>query len=578
MKKVSLLFICLCIFSACVVEESSSSDDELPETPLYPLSSIQVPTQGLLGEDLLLTANNLVSNNLIFKFDEFTANAYQQSTDSVILRVPRNLDNIQSQISILTPTDSLIQTSDFQLKAPHITGVEKPIVSFNEDVWIYGENFDNDFSYIQVNLNGISADIMETTRDSVQIRIPNSLTTQTIDVEIHAQLQQTSAQQLMTLRTPEIASTDQVVSVGGIMEIEGINFSGDSENGQFIINDEIIAHTESIENNTLARIRVPYGPYEDFEIYKVTYEVAEMQASLNTNIVIDSQYILHTKDNISPLANIRHYNDKSYTIASDGEDENGTPLNFLYELDYTTRAWTKINSVSFSGYDFRETITDNGFLYVFLSNFSTGNQFYKINLNAFNIEPIVPPSFNQYRVSPAFFFHDNQIIYGKGKEGYGITDPFYTDLYSYDITTDTWSALTTDNTEFYSDADYNYQNNSYISSFIIQTFPIYELKYFDDTNNTFTAVVPSGSYTTENVFEYQNRLLRATEFPSLDEFRIFEHNELNTLGIVNTQQIQGSSKYFAKDDKVFFYSSVTNDVYFPSNGFYLINPNITNPL
>ncbi|WP_034058334.1 IPT/TIG domain-containing protein [Lacinutrix jangbogonensis] len=580
MKKAFFLSLLLLVLVSCAIEEkiNASNIEENIDLLDYPTTEIEVPFQGIIEEYLTLSATNLKANKLKFKFNDILTDAYQYNTDTVKVQVTRALDAVNSQIKIYkSSNDSLIHTSSFQLKAPLISGVEKTIVEFDESIWIYGNNFDIDPSYLEVKLNGNSVNINETSTNSIQIIIPNTINDQNIDISVYAQLQQVNVQQIMSLKVPEITSTDQTVNVGGIMEIEGVNFNTNPENGQFIINNEIVANTVSIENTGLARIRVPYGPYEAFEIFKISYETAGMQTEFNTNITIDSDYILYTKNNIYPSSNVRHFNNKSYAFVNDSQDANGVPINDLYELDYTTRAWTKINTVSFLGYSFRETITDNGELFVFATQYgSTSNSFYKVDLNNFSITTIVNPINNSLRSSPAFFYFNNQIIFGKGRQGNGATDNYYTDLYSYNISSQSWTTLASDNSEFYSDNDYNFQNSKYISTYTVQTGTIDELNIFDPLNNTFTAVIPSSFYQTENVFNYLNKLMRVNLIQSIDQSYFYEYNSQNLITTLDTQQLQSTSKYFAKDDKVFFYSSITNNAYAPSNGFYLLNPNISN--
>lgn len=582
--KTKLIFLnCLAIFLffSCEIEiEEQPIDVEVPYVP----SNIQIPNQGLLGEYISITGNNLIRDSLRFSFDTFPADSYQTSEDTIKLKVPRTIERFNPVISIYNiNTDSLITSAPFQLKAPVISHPEKTDVKFSEHIWIYGENFDTSSSFLKVTLNNIEVPIYHASHDSIQLNIPNNIGNQNINLKIHAQLQVVEFNNIMQLKQPKILMAPQTVRIGDVITLKGQNFNPDATLGSFTINDELAVHIQNTFNADSIRIKIPYGPYEDFVINKISYETTNMQSEYNFPIIITSEYILYTKNNPDYFSSkVHHYNGKSYAFGRNDNDYNneGVPIFHLYELDYITREWTKINSIQFASYAFREIISDNGNMFLFTSKYSNiDNALFKINLNSFSIETISAiPNNELYRTSPVLFIYNNDLIFGKGRSGNGTFEPYYTDLYSYSLTNNNWTTLTADTEEFYSETSYNFQGNIYVSTYTVSTFPIHDLKLFNPSNNSFTSVTPPSTFQTENVFKYENKLLRVTIIPSLDEAYFYNYNSQNVLETIDLQRIDGATNFFSKDDKVFFYSSTTNNVYDPSNGFYLINSNKSNQL
>ena len=80
------------------------------------------------------------------------------------------------------------------------------------------------------------------------------------------------------------------------MTLNGDNFNPSSEYSSFKINNEIDVSIDDIYNDGSLKIRIPYGPYEDFKIHSISYETAGMQTSYDATIDIDSPYIMHFKN------------------------------------------------------------------------------------------------------------------------------------------------------------------------------------------------------------------------------------------------------------------------------------------
>ncbi|TYA56364.1 Kelch repeat-containing protein [Formosa maritima] len=573
-------FILVILLSGCS-NDDSNIEDENPDH--YLPSNIRVPDRGVFDEDISITGNNLFRDSLRISFDNHIVSAYQASTDTIKVRVPRNLDRFNPTINIRNVNnDSLLSATEFQLRAPTISHPEKELVKFSELIWIYGENFDTSSNFITATLNDIEVPIYQATHDSIQIMIPNNIGNRIIDLKINAQLQETMINNIMQLKFPEITFAPQSTGIGDHLTLKGDNFNPDLALGSITINNEIEAHIEHTYGSDSLVVKVPYGPYENFEIYHISYETTGMQSEYTYPIEIDSDFILYTKNNPDIISSyIYNYNDKSYAFARNDDDYvDGVPHIFLYELDYTSREWTRIGNVSLLAYSFNEAITDTGEFFVFTTQFyNTENTMYKIDLNSLSIETVSPPPNNDtYRVGPIIFSHNNELFFGKGRQGNGVFDSFYTDLYSYNISSDSWTALPTDTSEFYGGTSYNFMGNKYISTYTVGSFATYDLKLFNPSNNSFSSVTPTSTFQTENVFNFLNKLLRVTIIPSIDQSYFYNYNSQTVLTTLWTQQIEGTSKYFSKDDKVFFFSELFNNIYSPSNGLYLINNRISSQL
>ena len=352
--------------------------------------------------------------------------------------------------------------------------------------------------------------------DSIQIFIPNNLDSQSLNIKINAQLQEVSSNNLMTLKTPTFTSSSNTTSIGDLLTLYGDNFNPSIEYGSFKINDEIDVSIEYIYNSDSLRIRIPYGPYEDFKINSISYETAGMQTSYDDIINIDSQYIMHFKnDPAFIMSEVYDYNGKLYFLGTENDDNSTPPTIYLWESDLNSRIWTKINSINFTGYGVTSTINNSGEIYVYIDSSIDGLK--KINLNDLTLQNFDNIPNSEPRNNPIIVVENDHMYIGKGNNP--STNSDYLDLYKYNLNSNTWESLSSDQTTLRQSRTFNYQGQTYILSYELGSSITYYLHIFNSNTNSFT-LVPNSSSPSGSLFFYNNKLIRVLSL-SNDEVGFF---------------------------------------------------------
>ena len=570
MKKRSIFLIVVTFMSCSVEVDIPLDNDDTNQEPYVIPNDIQVPTLGLLRYPINIFGTDIVADSLKISFENIDTYTYQLSNDTIGAIVPRELSDFNVPIQLLNiNNDSVYYSGDFRLRTPIITGVETNEVRFGEYVWVYGENFDIDSDYLKAFINDQEVSIGQISYDSIQIFIPNNLDSQSLDVKIQAQLQEAYSSNLMALKTPTFTASTSTASIGDIMTLNGDNFNPSSEYSSFKINNEIDVSIDDIYNDGSLKIRIPYGPYEDFKIHSISYETAGMQTSYDATIDIDSPYIMHFKnDPALIMSEIYSYNNKLYFLGSDNNESNSPPTIYLWESDLNSRIWSKIESINFSAYGITSTMHTNGEIYIFID--ASDNGFKKINLTNLTLQNLENIPDDQPRNTPTVIVENNNVFIGKGYNP--STNSNYRDLYKFDITSNTWQTVSTDLNALNQSKTFNFQDKTYILNFVGSSQG-YTLYTFDSSSNSFS-LVTNFSFNTGNLFIYNNKLIYVS-FLSNNEYGFYDFETNEELVIINNILDSGFSHIFTANNNLYFKSSLQNNVYAPSSAFYLFNESVT---
>ena len=569
-KKLSIFFILLTFINCSIEVDIPVDNNNTNQEPFKFPNDIQVPNLGLLGNPINIFGTDLIADSLKISFDDIDTNSFQISNDTIATIVPRELSDFNVPVKLFNiNNDSLYYSGDFSLRTPEISGVETNEVRFGEYIWVYGENFDIDSDYLKSFINNEEISLGQISYDSIQIYIPNNLDSQSLDVKINAQLQEVSSDNLMALKTPTFTSSSNTTSIGNLLTLYGDNFNPSLDYSSFKINNEIDVSIEYIYNNDSLRIRIPYGPYEDFEIHSISYETAGMQTSYDNIINIDSPYIMHFKNDPASInSEVYSYNDKLYFLGTENNDNSSPPTIYLWESDLNSRTWNRIDSINFNSYSITSTMNNNGEIYVYLD--SSNNGFKKINLNNLTLHNLNNIPNSQLRNSPILVVENDKVFIGKGFNP--STNSNYTDLYKFDINSNIWESVSSDLTTLRQSQIFNFQGKTYILNFVSGTLG-YNLYIFDSNTNSFS-LTPNFSSNTGNLFIYNNKLIY-TYFLSNNEFGFYDFETNQQLLLIYNTLDSGFNHIFTVNNKVFFKSGLINNAYAPSSAFYLFNDSVT---
>ncbi|WP_396601804.1 hypothetical protein [Algibacter sp. R77976] len=578
---VKLIFVLiLLVFWSCVrveVIEESNIENDLPPEKYIP-SNLISENEGLLGQQMFVKGQDFFLDSLSFYFDDFQAYGYLKSDDTLLVTIPRTLNEIESVFTIYTKSkDSLIYSSNFKLKKPAISHFSKSDVTFGETLCVYGKNFDNNRDYINVYLNDENISPSNVYLDSVKIQIPNNIDRRELSVRIEAQLQEDSKSNSLYLKEPVIKSFPSEVFVGTIAELIGENFNPDSIYTTIVLNDDIEVSIDYNYKNGKLNIVVPYGPYEDFNINSITYETAGMQVSKTINTKIGSNHILYSKN--APLnfpsEKVFEFNGNLYTFAPETDSKTSPPIEYLWKFDFYTKLWVKDEIIQIESYGVNMTQIYNGVFYVYRSGFE--DRLFKIDLNNHSLEGVIDIPNENPRVSPVFFQSDGYLYVGKGRNptaGEYLKDLFRLPLLN--TGNSNWEEVSTDTKTFYGGRVMKHKEELYLSTNTIGSGIDYSLHKFNAINANFETVIDSYIFQSPHYIFVEDEMYiiltsSGNNVKQVHQINNFDFNNPKFTFNLDGLHNESYNQYFSFDNKVYFYGGVTNHVYSPSRGIYKLS-------
>lgn len=586
MKLIYLLPFLLVLLQSCdKTDESLINDSE--EISFVVASSLEVPNDGIFNEYVNITGKDMVLDSLSFSFDEKTVyQKYQDNEGSIYISIPRSLESVTSSLKIFQKVrgkDSLISNTPFNLKAPIISGVKKDVTTFEEEVTIYGDNFDiND--YTEVYVNDIQTEIIYSTKDSINFIVPYNLDRKELTIKVNSQLQEAVLSNSLVLENPEILEIQDEVNITETVIIKGKNFNRSKDYSKVILNNEIEARIEYIYNSDSLQIKIPLGPFKEFTINSLKYVTAGMEAEVSHPIEINSNYILYAKNNPFNIYQTLKYNNNIFSIGC--EDQQAFPCEmFIWRFDIEAQIWVKHVEDSISGSDYTINISKDGFIYVYLPN--QEDNFIRVDLENKSIEKL--RSFpGTERVYPILICSSNKIFLGKGGtfEIYPSQGRF-NDVYSYNIESNTWTEeevleneellganmfLDINGENFIRAQRYKHPEDNYSSE--------NALIKFDEVNVEFRREIQTscGPCNSGHIFEHNNKLFTGAYSYSTRKFFITDYHNQNISEILHSSFFYTSPReYFSLGDYIFFYSNVVN-FYGATDGLWVLNPKYTKGL
>ncbi|GAA0728496.1 hypothetical protein GCM10009430_37720 [Aquimarina litoralis] len=574
-KRLGYFIITILLVLSCEKDDINIPQENFDFIP----SNIEIPENGIFNELVKIKGENIILDSLKFYFDDIPVfEFYQPQEDSISLKIPRNLEKINSNFLIYVKTgerDSLIASKSFSLRPPKINGVNKSATTFGEAITAYGEDFDTT-EFTEIYVNDEKAEILSSSKDSIQFIIPNEILTNNLTLKVNAQLQEDILDNSLNLKEPEIIQIFDKVHIGDRITIKGKNFNLTPEYSKVILNNELEASIENIYNNDSLDIKIPLGPYKEFQINSVKYLTAGMETTYSKPIEIISDYILYAKNN--PLY-IRETFQHDGNIFSLGSDQNSSQNLHLWKFDIENQMWSKYSDLNIPDTIYAANISSNGEMYIYFP-FEENNNFLSINLFSEAIRYLqnFPGKSREYAILIPF---SGKVYLGKGITG-GTYNPseLHKDLFEYDEVLNSWIEVNTDNSIVYCYNDYEEVNGQYYfftPDFYNPDFPTNDwpesIVRFDVSSLKFVREYDGcTSCHTEELFEYKNQLfLGVSNTGFIQLYNYFNPNEY--LSINGGRFYNHPSKFISVQDNVFFYSNVINYVG-ANDGLYMMNPKL----
>ncbi|UPT70182.1 MAG: IPT/TIG domain-containing protein [Flavobacterium sp. JAD_PAG50586_2] len=425
------LFFLLLSLSSCSTDSENS-----------PVTVIDYPEQGLLGQPIVIQLNHIPPGNLQVFFDLEEAEISYLSETSIRVVVPRSITTHTPILKVIDlVTNETILDTTFSLKTPVITGYSVNQVTFNQVFSIYGDNFDELEDDIKIYVNNQLAEIVATNYHEVQLAIPYAISNSNLQIKVEAQRQEVNSTIGLQLKSPVISAVASPTAwITGQLIIAGSNFNPNEQFGQVLLNGVPCYFTAS---NTQLSITMPPGPFSNFQLSNVTYTTAGLTSNYNTNTPIGNDGIMVDHlDNTGFQHEIFVHNNKAYNLIYTG----ATPYssgsdNVFIEFSPVTEKWTQLNSYHYTGVVADAVYDGNEYLYLYKHYPSTDTySLSKLNMNTF-VETSISLPYNKIR-GPILFAYQSKLYLLSGLNNVNGVISTRTEKYEYSETTGNWTTLT----------------------------------------------------------------------------------------------------------------------------------------
>lgn len=417
---------------------NSCTDD----TNYVPPTLDNFPTNGLLGQSLLIQVQDLEPNRIQVFFDLEEAEVNYVSDEEIMVVVPRTITTNTPTLKVVDLNENkTILNTTFYLKTPIISSYSSDNITFNETLTLFGENFDILNDFVSVTVNNKNATIINVAYDKIEIQIPSEITTSELQIKVRAQLQEVTSTLPLHLKNPLINDIQNTTAwITSQLTVNGQNFNPNYEFGEAYING--IRCYFSSSNNQLS-ITIPPGPYQDFKITNVTYKTAGLTFSYDCNIPIQNDAILVDHiDNHRLEHTIFEHNGKAYQFAYETNNNLTAPRIYsIFEFSPTTEKWIKLTTFNFSGFIYDAVYDGNGSVYLYkripnVESFSLT----KLNMNNFSEVTLSLPS-TDIILNPILFAYQDNLYMLSGLNNTNGTVTVRNQKYKYSSTSNSWSQL-----------------------------------------------------------------------------------------------------------------------------------------
>lgn len=187
-----------------------------------------MPKSGNLGDTVTITGKSfsyIQSNNKV-SFEGIQAVIIKATQDTLIVRVPGNLNSFTSSVSVSIFGNKTSGNNAFVLIAPEIHDFYDKTGTFRSYVTIEGKNFLENPSTLKVYFDKFRATVLDTAEHKITVTVPDSLDKRQCNIKIKMNnLTVTSNEQFQLASLSLVDFTPKIAVTGSILTLTGKNFS-----------------------------------------------------------------------------------------------------------------------------------------------------------------------------------------------------------------------------------------------------------------------------------------------------------------------------------------------------------------
>lgn len=194
-------------------------------------------------------------------FDDVRSNYWTVTESKISVLIPRHIKGPNFEVKLHTQTGGEIFSMPYSLGKPMAKSISPQPVGVGEVLTITGEYFDAEKDWVDVWMDEIKVEIIESSKTELKIIVPENITSNDLQLKIDAQLQSVPQELRVKIRMPEILSYPDQGNVGETITITGKNFNPNPHRNLIEINGyeviPIAGDTESLI------IKIPDVPYPE---------------------------------------------------------------------------------------------------------------------------------------------------------------------------------------------------------------------------------------------------------------------------------------------------------------------------
>jgi hypothetical protein len=411
-------------------------------------------------------------------FDNEQSQYYSVSENRIEVLLPYSLKRHQFDIRLIY-FDGPETKISYSLATPIVEEVVPASAKIGEIISLKGNNFDRNKDKNEVFLGGKKAEIIQSTREELKVKIPDDVPSGELEIIVHAQLQEVKQEIKVKLSEPILESFPTAAKVGQELEIKGQNFHPEFYWNKVLING-IEAQITSGNPNSI-KFLMPDIPYPNGE-GQLSVVVAGVTVSGSQTIKLTDEWVMLSNDlpfyyygdmgtfvinntGYVLAGNIDFNDNKTYVFKFNPEDlswtEISTPFVFFrgasitqtedklylysrelednfWEYDPSSSTWTKKAKFPGALRDRPLIFQAQGKIYigpgVNFDNYGTDVRgFFVFDPTSNSLKELEDPTFQSRNGPKTFVFDDKVYVFD------GATTTGHFPVYRFDVTSGTWS-------------------------------------------------------------------------------------------------------------------------------------------
>lgn len=272
-------------------------------------------------------------------FDQLPSFYYTVNENLVEVLLPDNLKKHEFNIRLVYFDGPETQVP-YSLATPIVEEVLPVFPKVGDVITLKGNHFDRRKDKNEVFLGGKKAEIIESTREQLKVKIPDDVASGELEIQVNAQLQATIQEIKVKLAAPKINSYPLEAKVGQELEIKGENFNPEYYWNKVLVNGYEAQITDG--NSTFLRFIMPDIPYPSRE-GELEVVVAGTAVQGISTIRIQDQWLMISNDlPFNYFGDMGSFviNNTAYVFATDLNFND--PKTYIFKFHPEDFTWTKI--------------------------------------------------------------------------------------------------------------------------------------------------------------------------------------------------------------------------------------------